>query len=88
LIAGGECPQKRTPHPFRIGKSRLARNHPNGMTSLLDHQTHRLDTQVLHRLGGDCPVSARNARLNWRGLSCAASARTSTDKSFSRFFFT
>ena len=35
-------------------------------------------------LAGDWPVSARKARLNWRGLRCAASASCSTASGLSR----
>jgi len=38
-------------------------------------------------LAGDWPVSAWNARLNWRGLRCAASASCRTVSSLSRLRF-
>ncbi len=57
----------------------LPRDHVDRMPPLFHHQPRGFDAQVLHRLGRRLARLGVNARLNCRGLRCAASASCSTE---------
>ena len=78
-------PQERAAHAFAVRKTCFLRNHFGRMcpASIMNLAASSLICSTA--LAGDWRVSARNARLNWRGLRLATAASSSIVSAFHRF---